>query len=84
MESDCDQSRYCYFEQTYYAFGAQACPLMTLCISIDRLIAIRWFQAYNEFSRTCYVLVTAGSIYSFAIVSCAIGLPLLSSDAAAV
>lgn len=52
------------FESILTIFGAQISPLMTLCISIDRLIAIKWYNLYKRFPRGFYVLCTIGSAFS--------------------
>lgn len=68
------------YEQMFLAFAIQASPLMTLCVSVDRLIAVRWLQFYNGLSRMKYVLCTVGSIFAFTTFSCVVGIAVLGSD----
>lgn len=42
------------FEQILFVFAARASPLMTFCISVDRLVAITCFQAYDRFHSTYF------------------------------
>lgn len=69
------------FELVLGAFALQAEPLMTFCISIDRLLAIRWFKFYNEFAPGKYFLLTIGLVYTLTMFSCVTAFALLASDA---
>lgn len=69
------------FEHVLFVFAAQASPLMTFCISVDRLIAIKFFRLYEKCSRTCYLMFTVGSVCMFTTTSCVVGVALLASDA---
>lgn len=44
------------FEQIFFTFAAQASPLMTFCISVDRLVAITFFQIYDRFHSTYFCI----------------------------
>lgn len=68
------------FELSLILFGGQASPLITLCISTDRLIAIRWFEFYNGLQRYCYVLCTVGSAFLYTITTYVIGFALFATD----
>lgn len=77
MRRDCIKR----FEHVLFVFAAQASPLMTFCISVDRLIAIKFFRLYEKFSRTCHLMFTVGSVCVFATVSCTVGVALVATDA---
>lgn len=60
----------------FIVIGAQAGHIMTLFISIDRLIAIKWFKRYNDLPPRCYVLCIVGTAFVYSIASYMVGIAL--------
>lgn len=68
-------------ETTLTIFGIHCSPLMTLSISVDRLLATKWYKWYQNIPRGVYVLCIVGSAFVCPIISNFIGFALVTHDA---